>query len=78
MKKKCVVVFLALLAIFSFSQEKTADIIVLLDNSSSMLPYFSEINEKVLQGICENFIRLEDSFHLLTFTEKPYLEVSQK
>lgn len=78
MKKKCVVIFLALLAIFSFSQEKTADIVVLLDNSSSMLPYFSEINEKVLQGICENFVRLEDSFHLLTFTEKPYLEVSQK
>lgn len=78
MKKKCFVLLFLVFALFAFSQEKNADIVVLLDNSGTMLPYFTEINEKVLQGICESFVRIDDSFHLLSFTEKTLLEISQK
>lgn len=78
MKKISLIVLVLVLFSFAFTQEKNADIIVLLDNSGTMLPYFSEINEKVLQGICENFLRLDDSFHLLSFTENTVLEISQK
>lgn len=78
MIKKCFGFLFLVLSLFAFSQEKNADIVVLLDNSGTMLPYFSEINEKVLQGICENFVRIDDSFHLLSFNEKTFLEISQK
>lgn len=78
MIKKCFGFLFLVLCLFAFSQEKNADIVVLLDNSGTMLPYFSEINEKVLQGICENFVRIDDSFHLLSFNEKTFLEISQK
>ena len=42
-----------------------------------MLPYYDEVNTKVLTEICDNFVRLGDTFHLLSFNEKPVTEISQ-
>ena len=54
-----------------------ADVVILLDNSGTMLPYYDEVNSKVLTEICDNFVRLGDTFHLLSFNEKPVTEISQ-
>ncbi|MBQ3025237.1 MAG: VWA domain-containing protein [Spirochaetaceae bacterium] len=51
--------------------------VILLDNSGTMLPYYDEVNTKVLTEICDNFVRLGDTFHLLSFNEKPVTEISQ-
>lgn len=54
-----------------------ADVVILLDNSGTMLPYYDEVNTKVLTEICDNFVRLGDTFHLISFNEKPVTEISQ-
>ena len=54
-----------------------ADVVILLDNSGTMLPYYDEVNTKILTEICDNFVRLGDTFHLLSFNEKPVTEISQ-
>ncbi len=66
------------IAFFCFSQQDTADIIVLLDNSGTMLPYFDTINDKILTDIASNFIRIGDTFHLISFSVKPNTEIAQQ
>lgn len=73
-----------LLAVFLFSvfilysQERKADIVVLLDTSGTMLPHYNEINERILSQLCTDFVRLEDTFHLISFSDKPTTEISQR
>ncbi len=55
-----------------------ADIIVLLDNSGTMFPFFDTINTAVLEDITANFIRQGDTFHLITFNTTPAAEIVQQ
>ena len=55
-----------------------ADVIVLMDTSGTVLPYYESINKRVLQSIITKFIRIEDVFHLLSFSAVPRYEMSQK
>ena len=55
-----------------------ADVIVLMDTSGTVLPYYEAINKRVLQSIITKFIRIEDVFHLLSFSAVPRYEMSQK
>ncbi len=55
-----------------------ADVIVLMDTSGTVLPYYEAINKRVLQSIIAKFIRIEDVFHLLSFSAVPRYEMSQK
>lgn len=73
------IICLALLLSFSiiFAQTKKAEIIVLLDNSGTMLSFYDEINSTVLTEITEKFIRIGDTFHLISFNEKPVTEIIQ-
>lgn len=76
--KKSVICLLLVLGFSSiFGQTQKADIVVLLDNSGTMLSYYDEINTRVLTEICENFIRIGDTFHLISFNEKPVTEIIQ-
>ncbi len=74
--------FLVLAVLFSFfalhSQERKADVVVLLDISGTMLPHYSDINDRVLEQLCSDFVRIGDTFHLISFAEKPSTEISQK
>ncbi|MDR1748564.1 MAG: VWA domain-containing protein, partial [Spirochaetaceae bacterium] len=56
----------------------TADIIVLLDNSGTMFPFFDTINNAVLEDITAHFIRRGDTFHLITFNTTPVTEIVQQ
>lgn len=55
-----------------------ADVIVLMDTSGTVLPYYEVINKRVLQSIISKFIRIGDSFHLLSFNAEARYEMSQK
>lgn len=56
----------------------TADVIVLMDTSGTILPYYEAINKRVLQSIVSKFIRPGDFFHLLSFSAEPRYEMSQQ
>lgn len=61
-----------------FAQQNTAnDIVVLLDTSSSMLPYFDTITEEILPELAVNFVRQGDTFHLISFNVSQTLETAQ-
>lgn len=81
MKKKFLLILciLSLLSLTITANEfsNKAEVVVLLDNSGTMLPYYDEINSKVLTDICTNFVRLGDTFHLISFNEKPVTEIAQ-
>lgn len=77
--KKLVLVLLMLFSVFLLSsQDRKADIVVLLDTSGTMLPHYTDINERVLEELCSDFVRVGDTFHLISFAEKPASEISQK
>ncbi len=81
MKKNIFVILCFLFCTLAFANvnqvSSKADVVILLDNSGTMLPYYDEVNSKVLTEICDNFVRLGDTFHLLSFNEKPVTEISQ-
>ena len=72
--------FLALLFVsgaLSSAFAAGADVVVLMDSSGTILPYFEEINSRVLVDITKKFIRVEDTFHLISFNSRVNLEIVQ-
>jgi hypothetical protein len=55
-----------------------SDVVVLLDVSQSVLPYFHDITDYVVSSVVKDFIRLGDTFHLLSFGETTQVEVAQR
>ncbi|MEL3907241.1 MAG: VWA domain-containing protein [Treponema sp.] len=80
--KNCVVVLLFMLSISALysqsQQQRYADVIVLMDTSGTVLPYYEAINQRVLHSIISKFIRIGDTFHLLSFNAVPRYEMSQQ
>ena len=60
------------------TRQEPADVIVLMDTSGTVLPYYEVINKRVLQSIISKFVRIGDSFHLISFSAVPQYEMSQK
>ena len=54
-----------------------ADIIVLMDASGTILPWFDEINNRILVDITRKFVRQDDTFHLISFNSRANLEIVQ-
>jgi hypothetical protein len=55
-----------------------SDVVVLLDVSQSVLPYFHDITDYVVSSVVKDFIRLGDTFHLLSFGETTQVEIAQR
>ena len=60
------------------TRQDAADVVVLMDTSGTVLPYYEVINRRVLQSIISKFVRIGDSFHLMSFSAVPQYEMSQK
>jgi 76K protein len=60
------------------TRQEAADVVVLMDTSGTVLPYYEVINKRVLQSIISKFVRIGDSFHLISFSAVPHYEMSQK
>lgn len=54
-----------------------SDIVVLLDSSRSMLPYYSQVVDFVVTGVLRDYARSGDTFHLLSFSDTAQLEIAQ-
>lgn len=79
MKKRFVVAML-ILAIFgtmaTVAQERV-DLIVLLDSSQSMIPYYNQVVDYVLSQTVREYMRFGDAFHLLSFSDTTQVEIAQ-
>lgn len=59
-------------------ETEASDVVVLLDVSQSVLPYFHDITDYVVGPVVKNYLRLGDTFHLLSFGETTQVEIAQR
>jgi hypothetical protein len=52
-----------------------SDLILLLDSSASVLPWYREVNDYLVGPFVKDYLRFGDSFHLLTFGDRQQIEV---
>lgn len=53
------------------------DLIVLLDSSQSMIPYYNEVVDYVVSGTLREYMRFGDAFHLISFADSTQIELAQ-
>lgn len=82
MKKKIFAVLALLCWINSFlfgqTRQEHADIVVMMDISGTILPYYDDINKRVLNEINSKFIREGDMIHIISFNATARHELSQE
>jgi len=79
MKKRIVIAMLVLVlfgAMSGVAQERV-DLIVLLDSSQSMIPYYNQVVDYVLSQTVREYMRFGDAFHLLSFSDSTQVEIAQ-
>ncbi|UTC96804.1 VWA domain-containing protein [Treponema denticola] len=76
----CLFLFvLFIMPIFAQNNVKTnAEIVILMDTSGTILPYYEDINNRVLSEINDKFVRKGDTVHVLSFNADARYEMSQK
>ena len=74
MIRRCLLILVALLAFVSMSAEEM-DMIVLLDVSESMFPYFDDTVNFLLKDIVDEHLEYGDGFHLISFSGTPEREI---
>ncbi|UTC64243.1 VWA domain-containing protein [Treponema sp. OMZ 788] len=75
----CLFLFVLFIPIFAQSNAKTnAEIVILMDTSGTILPYYEDINNRVLAEINNKFVRKGDTVHILSFNADARYEMSQK
>ena len=79
MKKSILIIFLlvAMLSVSVYGADRV-DMIVLLDNSVSVLPIYNDIQESLLKRIISEHLNPGDTFSLLTFADYPEVEISRE
>lgn len=78
-------VFLLLFSLWvvcgSYAQQGGAgpiDLILLLDTSSSMSGSYREVNDYITGPFLREFLRIGDTFHLISFSDKPKVEIARR
>lgn len=54
------------------------DLVVVLDTSSSMFQYHREVTQYAIGPMLKNFLRIGDTFHLISFSASPRIELSRR
>jgi hypothetical protein len=79
---KKIITILALILAFNISASgQTAapiDLIVLLDTSASMSSSYRETSDYMIGPFLREFLRIGDTFHLISFSGSPKLEISRR
>jgi hypothetical protein len=80
MKKSIIAAVLILGAFFcAFGQNSdTIDLVLLLDTSSSMGSSFEKVNDYITGKFLSEFLRVGDTFHLISFSSSPRLDIARK
>ena len=76
MIKRTVLIVFIVLAAFSLAAEPM-DMIVLLDVSQSMFPYFDDTINFLLKDLIDGHLQTGDGFHLLSFAGSPEREINR-
>ena len=75
----CLFLFVLFTPIFAQNNVKTnTEIVILMDTSGTILPYYEDINNRVLSEINDKFVRKGDTVHVLSFNADARYEMSQK
>lgn len=75
----CLFLFVIFMPVFAQNTAKTnAEIVILMDTSGTILPYYEDINNRVLSEINDKFVRKGDTVHVLSFNADARYEMSQK
>lgn len=79
MKKRFVIamLILAMLGTTAAVAQERVDLIVLLDSSQSMIPYYNQVVDYVLSQTVREYMRFGDAFHLLSFSDTTQVEIAQ-
>lgn len=79
---KKIVLILALCAFLFFPVQAQAsdalDLVMLFDTSESLFAYYDDVVEYIVSYVIKDFARIGDSFHLISFSDTPQIEIAQK
>ena len=79
MKRTVISILLVFLISFAvFSQNAPVDLIVLLDTSANMSSSFHETRDYLIGPFLREYLNLGDTFHLISFSERPRLEITRR
>lgn len=73
--KRILIVLLAVL-VAGAAAASDVDLVVVMDTSESMFPYFEDLRDYLLQDLLKEKLHRGDTFHLLSFSSSPELEVA--
>jgi hypothetical protein len=59
-------------------QQNPADLILLLDTSASMSGSYREVRDYITGPFLREYLRLGDTFHIISFSGKPRLEIARR
>ncbi len=71
------IILLILLPASGVSSQENVDMVILLDSSQSMFSYYNEVTEYVISGLVQQYMRFNDTFHLLSFSDTTQIEIAQ-
>jgi len=76
MKRKILLFLLALSAVFcAYGQRNSPiDLVLLLDTSQGMSSSYNNVNNYITGPFLKEFLRVGDTFHLITFSDNPRLD----
>ncbi len=75
MKKGCLVLSLLVLLAAAASG---MDVVTMVDTSSSMFPYYDDLQQYLLRDLLEHWLHKGDTFHLLSFADTPETEIAER
>ncbi len=73
-----IVFFLFFIGGLSYAYGEDIDLVVMIDTSESMFPYYNDVVNYMLQDILKKELHYGDMFHLLSFSTKPETEITTK
>jgi len=76
-KRIGIIAVLALAMAAAAAAQDRVDLVVLLDSSQSMFPYYNQVVDYVLSETVREYMRFGDAFHLIGFSDSTQVEIAQ-
>jgi hypothetical protein len=76
--KRAILVAVLVIGLVSGCFAAGLDLVVMVDTSASMFPYYDELVKYLLKDLLEHWLRKGDTFHLLSFADQPEAEIAAK